>query len=171
MAATKVMPTQARLKELFSYSGETGKFTRKVRVSQNTKVGDDPGYHDDGYIRICVDGLYWYAHVLVWIYVRGSPPDGMLDHKDRDRSNNRIENLRLANRAQNKANSAKRKDNTTGFIGVAKRDNRWVGAVYVKNGTKRSVIRTKSFDNPEDAARARDELAKKMFGEFSVTNF
>jgi len=50
----------------------------------------------------------FYAHRLAWEAVYGPIPDGMvIDHKDRDKSNNKIENLRLVTRSQNSYNKPK----------------------------------------------------------------
>lgn len=53
-----------------------------------------------GYVvgRIKVDGaaLWYRAHRVIWMSVNGEIPIGMeIDHKNHDRSDNRIENLRL----------------------------------------------------------------------------
>ncbi len=45
------------------------------------------------------------AHRIVWISVNGGIPDGLMpDHINRNRSDNRIENLRLVNAAGNASN-------------------------------------------------------------------
>lgn len=47
-------------------------------------------------------------HRQVWIYHNGDIPDGMtIDHIDRDKDNNQIENLRLATYAENNKNVSK----------------------------------------------------------------
>lgn len=70
-------------------------------------------------------------HRLVWILKTGEEPMSSLDHIDRNKSNNMFENLRLASRREQQHNQAKRKDNTSGFIGVCHKHN--VGKSY-KNG-------------------------------------
>ena len=94
-------------------------------------------------------------------------PEGMeVDHINRDRLDNRFKNLRLCSRSQNLANRPYR--NSTGFRGVIRtRGGRYNGQLE----THKRKFYTAVFDTPEDAARARDELAKQIFGEFATLNF
>jgi len=63
---------------------------------------------DDSYWRVDLMGRHFYAHRLVWILHTGqSIPDGVdIDHRDRDRSNNRVTNLRETTFSQNQSNRA-----------------------------------------------------------------
>lgn len=91
-----------------------------------------------------------------------SPPEGMLvDHINGDSLDNRRSNLRLATYRDNAANS-RRAAGATGFIGVTKTTSgKFYAAVQVGLGT---------FDTAEEAARAYDEKAREIFGEFAMTN-
>ena len=93
--------------------------------------------------------------------------DTNVDHKNRDRLDNRRENLRICTDADNRANSGRRSDNTSGYKGVFRKRTGW--QAQVKKGGK-SVF-CKTFRTPEEAARAYDEVAKKLFGEFANLNF
>jgi hypothetical protein len=97
-------------------------------------------------------------------------PEGMeVDHENRHRLDNRFGNLRLCTRGLNLANKPYK--NALGFRGVQKRvDGNYVGyrGIVQLNGV---VSRTKSFHTPEEAAIARDELAKQIHGEFATLNF
>lgn len=85
--------TQARLKELLHYNRSTGLFTWKVRRGGKAAAGTIAGRPSNGYIGITIDGTRYQAHRLAWLYVHGSMP-AMIDHRDRNRSNNAIRNLR-----------------------------------------------------------------------------
>lgn len=53
-----------------------------------------------GYIKVTVNGVQLYAHRIVREMHNGAIPDGMeIDHINHDRSDNRIENLRLVRRS------------------------------------------------------------------------
>ena len=57
-----------------------------------------------GHRRIQIDKRSYKAHVLAWFYVNEVWPDQEIDHKNRVPDDNRIENLRLATRSQNRVN-------------------------------------------------------------------
>lgn len=111
--------TAIRLRELFHYDPHSGLFTRKVRSGNAFKVGQIAGgKRTDGYIAMTIQGETFFAHRLVWLWMTGEWPTDEIDHEDRDRSNNRWANLRLATSKQNNENQTLRKDNRSGFTGV-----------------------------------------------------
>lgn len=114
------MLTQRRLKELLRYESETGIFTRICRQSSNAKVGDTPGRLDThGYLCFYVDGQIHRSHRLAWLYVNGEFPEGDLDHINTIKTDNRIVNLRIADRSENMQNRRSAyANNKSGFLGV-----------------------------------------------------
>lgn len=115
-----------------------------------------------------------YLHRVI---VRPTQQEGV-DHKDRDRLNNRRGNLRICSVSQNMANVAMRSGRR--FKGVFnKSKNRRLAkpfASYVsyidargRGLTKRKYIGY--FHTAEEAARAYDVEAKKIWGEFAFLNF
>lgn len=57
------------------------------------------------YLRVTLFGKTEYQHRVIWVMHYGEIPEGLeVDHKDRDKTNNRIDNLRLVNSAGNKWN-------------------------------------------------------------------
>lgn len=98
----------ARLRALLSYDPETGIFRWLVNRPPNKTAGKEAGSpDDDGYLRIGIDRRRYRAHRLAWFYVHGVWPQMELDHKDTDRTNNRIANLREATRTVNQQNIRK----------------------------------------------------------------
>jgi len=95
-----------RLHELFEY--KNGALIRKVRTCNSVKVGDSAGYlRPDGRIYIMVDGKQYLRYRLVWMMHYGNIPKGLqVDHIDNAglKSDDRIENLRLATQSQNNHN-------------------------------------------------------------------
>lgn len=91
-----------------------------------------------------------------------SPPEGMVvDHVNGDGLDNRRSNLRVATTRENAANS-RRAVNKAGYIGVTRmRSGRFYAAIQIGIG---------AFDTAEEAARAYDEKAREIFGEFAMTN-
>ena len=89
------------------------------------------------------------------------------DHKDRDGLNNQLSNLRWASNSQNQANKGPRADNECGYKGVCKDQGGWKAQIRI-GGKPKHLGR---FDTVEQAARAYDEAAKKLYGEFAWLNF
>jgi len=111
-----------------------------------------------------------YRTVLLHHEIVGKPANGFrVDHVNLNGLDNRRCNLRHATHAQNLANRAVDKNNTSGFKGVhlCKETGKWRAAIHHNNRT----IKLGRFVNKEDAARAYDVAALNFFGEFAKTNF
>ena len=98
-------------------------------------------------------------------------PDNLLfvDHVDRDTKNNSISNLRWVTHQENMMNASKTKGNTSSlYKGVSwhKRDKKWKSQIMI-NGKN---IYLGYFNNEIEAARAYNEKAIELFGEFSSLN-
>lgn len=57
-----------------------------------------------GRLQCQIAGAHRYVHRLVWLYHRNEWPAGQIDHINGDPHDNRIENLRVVNNAQNSRN-------------------------------------------------------------------
>ena len=98
------------------------------------------------------------AHRVAWLLFFGEFPKNELDHINRDKLDNRIENLRECNSSQNAAN---RTSNGKIYKGVSK----------CKNGKFKSQITLGTFDTAEEAAKKYDEALYELHGEFALLNF
>ena len=108
-------------------------------------------------------------HKLMALAYLGVPKGQYVDHRDQNRENNHISNIRIATSSQNRANAKKSANNTSGFKGVNWRGNRRHWRVVVQLDKKKIYIG--SFHDKVEAAKAYDEAAKKHFGEFACLNF
>lgn len=108
-----------------------------------------------------IGGKTRYMHRLIM----GSPKSRVVDHMDRDGLNNQRSNLRIATTSQNIINSDLRKNNSSGFTGVAwlKTRNKWVAYITVMQ--KRIYLGV--FCRKEEALAARIYAEKQHFGQFS----
>ena len=110
-------------------------------------------------------------HTLVW---RNGIPEGMmLDHIDRNKRNNRKNNLRLATNSQNCANRPGNKNHKSSRfkgvypLGKNRYGSEWFIAILTVKGER---VRLGPFPKEETAALAYNEAALKHFGEFAYQN-
>ena len=158
--------TRERLMEVVNYNADLGTFTNVIARSPRMIVGSIAGgIRKNGYYRIAIDGKRYYAHRLAWLYVHGVWPADEIDHINGNRSDNRIENLRAADRRQNLGNQRRLSRNTSGYKGVSwcKARNLWVANIQ-KNGKLKHLGR---FPSAEAAHQAYSSAAKEYFGEFA----
>ena len=110
--------------------------------------------------------------ILMHNVIAGDLPPGFVrDHKDGNGLNNQRNNIRTCTAQQNQMNSRPRKNtSSTGFRGVShfKRDNKWEAYINL-NGKRRHLG---LFPTKEDAARAYNNAAKELYGEYAnLTKF
>ena len=153
---TQALPTYERLHQVFDY--KDGQLFRK-----SGKLAG--GVHPFGYVKVRADGKMYMAHRLIYKMFNKNFETGTLDHINNNRADNRIENLRMASRAENNRNAVIRKDNTSGVKGVYwnSRENYYTAAISY-NG-KRKVL-----GNFKDLALATEfiQLARDMVhGDFA----
>lgn len=167
LMATAIL-SQKALKELLHYDPETGEFTWLVSRGRKAKAGSTAGSLDrHEYQVIGVQGKLYLAHRLAWLYAHGEFPPNDLDHINRVRADNRLQNLRLATRAENMQNISIPSSNTSGHVGVSwyKRGQKWQASITVNY--KR--IGLGCFPNIEDAIAAR-KAAEKTYHQFQNEN-
>ena len=101
-------------------------------------------------------------YVLMHILIYGHKN---VDHKNRDRLDNRKTNLRKSTALQNARNRGLQSNNTSGVTGVYFRNERnaWFSQITVDGKTKT----VKYSHDKEEAIKARLEAEAKYFGEFA----
>lgn len=142
-----------RLRSLLTYDPQSGEFRWLQTRSRSARAGDIAGrITRDGYRQICIDRTYHQAHRLAWIYVFGYVPDAEIDHKDHDRGNNRLENLRQVTKSQNAQNRSPEFVGTSGRRGVSmhRKSGKWQAQIKASGAGKYLGL----FDTPEEAHEA-----------------
>jgi len=92
-----------------------------IKGKTGAKKGKAAGsMHRNGYKVITIDGKQYPAHRLIWAYHHGYLPECEIDHINRERDDNRIENLRMVSTSCNQRNTGNWSTNTTGVKGVVK---------------------------------------------------
>lgn len=154
----RAMKTAQELRLIFAYDPQTGNLLQH---------GKRAGYiMGTGYRLLSVNKKRIYAHRLIWCLVTGEWPTLEIDHINRDKSDNRWTNLRLASRQDNARNQSITAKNTSGFKGVSfhKRTGKWRADIKVEDSQKSLG----SFTTPEQASLAYREAAMKYFGAFAT---
>lgn len=124
--------TQERVRELFDYDPETGSLIRIAKKKGSKGIGSIAGcVGKRGYSYTAIDGKSYRTHRVIWLWHYGYFPENNLDHINRKKTDNRIENLREVSQSCNLRNSSIRNDNKTGVKGVRwdKRDSAWVVSI------------------------------------------
>lgn len=161
--------TQEYLKSVLNYCPESGVFTWRVKTCHKVTVGKVAGNINSriGYRYIGIDGKAYLAHRLAWLYMTGKWPKDEIDHTNLNRSDNRITNLREANRSQNNSNTPVQKNNKSGLKGVSPvKDSKkrpWVAQITVA-GKQTNLGR---FETKELAHAAYCKAAEKHKGKYA----
>lgn len=127
------MLTQTKVKKLFDYDANTGNLIWKVSL-RNTNIGMIAGTRDKSdYTQISFDYNRYQAHRLIWLWYYGYMPENQIDHIDRNKTNNRIENLREVSNQCNARNTENRSDNKSGVKGISwsKRGGCWMACITI----------------------------------------
>lgn len=99
------------IKKYFTYNKD-GTLTRTDRKNSNGSIDKD------GYLIIKIKGKQYKAHRIVYALFNNKLPIKEIDHINRVRTDNRIENLREVDRKENVINTTKKINKDTGVFGV-----------------------------------------------------
>lgn len=129
----------------------------------------------DGYYKCKVLGISYKNHRLIWWLFNGNIEDGVeIDHINGNRSDNRIENLRLVPRVINMRNKSKNKNNSTGvsnieYVEFYSPKGTLIRKFYVRMRMLDNTSKSKSFScekyGDEEAFRLALEWKEKVFKE------
>lgn len=113
--------TQEEIKKLFRYQdGYLYWRNRSQRININNPISSKV---DGRYATVKAKGHHRYAHRIIWILHNGPIPDGLdIDHINRIKTDNSIENLRVVTKSQNGHNAGVSLSNTSGVTGVIWRE-------------------------------------------------
>lgn len=160
------------LKEALTYDPETGGFTwnqrpishfsalKRQRSFNSWKAGKPAGTETKHYITISLAGENWKAHRVAFFYMTGKEPEVDVDHINRNKKDNRFENLRDAGRTINRFNCDPSIRNHSGTVGVHWDKNCGKWAAKIKRHGKATHLGI--FDDIECAIKARQQ-AEQIF--------
>ena len=172
--ATRTLPSVEYLHQCFDYDPVTGllqwkqrpeKHFQNVRSFKTTTkryAGQIAGSLSVyGYVLIHLDGKEVHASRIIYKMHHLVDP-GIIDHKDRDRTNNKLANLRNVTNIQNARNRSETRE-TRCLPGV-----KTVGRKFqARIGTERRYIHLGTFNTAEQAHTAYRNASIRLFGEFS----
>jgi hypothetical protein len=157
-------PDAQKVKDRLSYDADAGQF--RWRVTRGSAVeGELAGtINTRGYLYISLDRRKYPAHRLALFHASGIWPEAV-DHKNGEKLDNRLRNLRPATFAQNNANCPRPRTNTSGFKGVkwVARKKKWAAIIRVNKQSKHLGY----FHSKDDAHASYCKAAVKHFGEFA----
>lgn len=175
--ANKALPAHDVLHQLFSYNPEAGTFHWKARpdhmfengaLSSEQRARQWNNRHagkatfttalPTGHRYTSINYVKFLAHRVAWKMHYGVDPD-VIDHINGDPSDNRIANLRSVPQKINCRNAVRRKNNTSGAMGVYfhRQNQKWAARIMVdRKNVSLGLYRT--FD---EAVSARKEAELK----------
>lgn len=166
MSKTDFTPTQADLHNFFDY--KDGILYWKVRLSNAQKIGNRVGsITNRNYLATSINNKSFLVHRLIFAWHHGYYPK-QIDHIDGNRQNNKIENLRPCNYAENNWNAKLRKNSSSGIKNVywQKSTQKW--AVALRKHKK--YIYLGCFADLELAELVATEARNKYHGKFAKHN-
>lgn len=157
--------TQEEAHRLFEY--KDGVLFWKERPKNSRKPKDDMEagtLTGHGYKKIAINKNKYYVHQVIFLMQHGFIPK-LLDHIDGNGLNNKIENLRVANKTENAYNSKTRIDNTSGHKSVIwhKKSNKWMVQLQLQKKSKYFGV----FDDFEFACLVADEAKRIYHGNYA----
>jgi len=137
--------TQKIVHELLDYTPHTGtlrwrKRDRKWFTSDslwkiwNRRFAGKPalaGRNTNGHLFGRILRRNYLSHRVIWLWMTGDWPHPEIDHKNRNRTDNRWANLREATRIQNMRNQSMSKINNTGQLGVQRLRGKWQATIGI----------------------------------------
>ena len=155
MTASKPLPSLKELQKTFEYEPKTGVLKNK-RTGKIQTCPDSKGR----YIIVHYKDQNWQAHrFCFYLGTEIDPKNFQIDHIDRNKKNNKLNNLRLLDNSDQQRNTKIRSSNKSGVTGVCwdVKSKRWVATITV-NKTKMKLYYGKS---KEEAIKERKTAEKR----------
>lgn len=148
------------LKQYFKYERKTGKLLCKKYKYSKHLVGEPVGcVNSNGYLVFRFKDKLHYVHRVVYAFLNGPIEQGLVvDHIDRNKTNNKPNNLRLVTYSENTLNAGVRKTCKSGITGVWLQGKYW-RAQLCHNHKKYNVG---NFATSNEAFLAREQLKLQL---------
>lgn len=145
-------PTAEEIRSLLEYDPASGHFYWRKKMSARRVLGATAGTTSKaGYTSIVVRYKAYKAHRLAWLYVHGAWPNGVIDHINGIKGDNRIANLRETSQLSNAQNRNKPNANSkSGALGVRPEGLCWKAQLTTGGQT----VQLGAFLSKEEASEA-----------------
>lgn len=153
------------LRRILRYEPETGYlFWRERRngVNIHKPAGN---VNQKGRAVIKIDGKTYQQSIVIWFYMTEYWPSLEIEHQNKQKTDNRWNNLREATRSENMANSPVQARSRTGLKGVTihSQSGKFVANIRVNY----KLIYLGIYETKEEAGAAYERAALKYFGSFA----
>ncbi len=159
------LPPVEYLRTCLTYDPESGVLTWKRRPREHYKSGRSWRYAQrftgkvaggsdcKGYQCIRIDENVYKAHRIAWAMHYGEEPTQAIDHRNGNKGDNSISNLREVTHVENSRKQSLKSSNSSGINGVSwrKDSKNWKAYIFVAG----RLLSLGSFNTKEEAARAR----------------
>lgn len=159
-------------RELMDYDPDTGKLywrhrrrewfpsKRSYSIWNARFPGKEIGSFNQGYLSFVVIGFNQKVHRVAWLIHYGEEPNGVIDHINGDRQDNRISNLRVVDLAENTKNKGHYKPSKRMNVGISidPRTGKFVARIGDKGVTKYIG----SYATEAEAYAARKEKEREL---------
>jgi hypothetical protein len=153
-----------KLADAIGYNEDGSLFWKMKAGNGRIAAGTPAGYPTTcGGRKVMYQKKAYWAHHIVWLLHHGCLPHKFVDHINGDRSDNRIENLRLCTQSENMQNRSRSGIGASCLLGAHKRQGgKWEAAITLQGKKQWLGI----FDTVEQAHFAYLS-AKKSIHQFS----
>lgn len=120
------------VRSILDYDQETGVFRWREKYCRSVLPGRIAGRTcGKGYRSISIKGKHYASHRLAWLHVYGEWPANQIDHINRDKTDNRIDNLRDVTGSENCRNRSCKYGHKTSARGVTRHKSGWQAQICV----------------------------------------
>lgn len=147
-----ILVWKPRAPELFKNKSRCNSWNARFAYKQAFSELNAAGYYHGR-----VMGRRLLAHRVIWAFAYGKWPHNHIDHINGNPADNRILNLRVVTRSENRKNSARPNNNTSGVCGVTHFGKKWQAQIR----TDRKLIHLGTFPTRDEAVAARKSAEQK----------
>lgn len=152
------------IRRYMSYDPSTGKLRWKEKPNRNLAEGKEIGKENSwGHLCFGFRGRTWMVHRVAWFLYYGRWPEYQIDHINRVKTDNRIENLRDVPQNINQQNQGNpHRNNKAGFLGVTLRGDGRPNPYRAAIKTNGKNFNLGSFATAEEAHAVYLEAKRKI---------